>query len=259
MAVGHAGLRRNREPKNGSTSSAIRATARPGQHSPRNPTPFREVLAKASPRPGRSAAAQDGTRSRQAARASWPWPVFATNRREHFPGLKFASLLVGMMIGGGAACSSRQLTRIDSINTVAVAGVMFYLPSLVLWFMRNRQGQHLLWLADVPRPAGRVRRSRVGPGPGDAQGERGDEEKLAARWPRNSGCATSNCRWAARAPKSARVWLAHGCRRPAQLAAILDPGRQVRLEHCPGLARAERLDADPAAANWPKKRRPKRP
>ena len=55
-----------------------------------------------------------------------------------FLGLKFAMLLVGVVLGGGAVMLSSGVNQKSLINTVAVAGiVLFYLPGLVLWFPRQ--------------------------------------------------------------------------------------------------------------------------
>ncbi len=81
--------------------------------------------------------------------------------------------------------------------TVGIAGVMFYLPDVVVWFRKKAARQHLLRTARRARPDGRLRRGRPGARPGDAQGRRRNEEDLSPSSPKSSRCATSNCKWGA--------------------------------------------------------------
>ena len=75
---------------------------------------------------------------------------------------------------------------------------MFYLPDVVVWFLgKQPQGSDLPRPARRARPDGRLRRSRPGPRPGDAQGERGNEEVVPRDLPTSSASATCSCRWAA--------------------------------------------------------------
>ncbi len=52
-----------------------------------------------------------------------------------FLGLKIAALLVGVVLGGGTVMLISGVNQKSLINTVAVAGIMFYIPSLVLWYL----------------------------------------------------------------------------------------------------------------------------
>jgi tight adherence protein C len=62
-----------------------------------------------------------------------------------FLGLKFAALLIGIVIGGGAAMFGTQTTDRALMNAVGVAGVMFYIPSLVLWFITKQRKDSIFY------------------------------------------------------------------------------------------------------------------
>jgi tight adherence protein C len=58
-----------------------------------------------------------------------------------FLGLKFAGLLAGLFIGGGAILGLAGISRNTLLSSVAVAGLFFYLPDLVVWFVGRRRKQ----------------------------------------------------------------------------------------------------------------------
>ncbi len=65
-------------------------------------------------------------------------------------GLKFAALMAGVVLGGGTVMLASGINQKSLINTVAVAGVMFYLPGLVLWFLgKKRKDGIFLGLPDA--------------------------------------------------------------------------------------------------------------
>ncbi len=65
-------------------------------------------------------------------------------------GLKFAALMVGVMVGGGAVMLTSGVNQKSLMNTVAVAGVMFYLPGMVLWYLgKKRKDSVFLGLPDA--------------------------------------------------------------------------------------------------------------
>ncbi len=65
-------------------------------------------------------------------------------------GLKFAALMIGVMIGGGAVVLTSGVNQKSLMNTVAVAGVMFYLPGMVLWYLgKKRKDSIFLGLPDA--------------------------------------------------------------------------------------------------------------
>jgi tight adherence protein C len=65
-------------------------------------------------------------------------------RSEAAPGMflsiKFIGLMVGFVIAGGAMIFT-GMNQASLIRTIAVAGVMFYMPDLTLWFLARRRKQ----------------------------------------------------------------------------------------------------------------------
>lgn len=67
-----------------------------------------------------------------------------------FLGSKLLCLIFGFLAGGGAAYWNKGLTQEAMIMTVAIAGVMFFLPDVSLWFMkRSRQDNIFYGLPDA--------------------------------------------------------------------------------------------------------------
>jgi tight adherence protein C len=67
-----------------------------------------------------------------------------------FLGLKFAGLLLGLFAFGGTAVFSHGFTQKALVNTVLGAGGLFYLPEIVVSFIKkNRQQQIFLGLPDA--------------------------------------------------------------------------------------------------------------
>ncbi len=67
-----------------------------------------------------------------------------------FLGLKFMLLVVGFLIGGGALLITRGWSMESGMYTVGVAGIAFYLPDAVLWFLKkNRQDNIFFGLPDA--------------------------------------------------------------------------------------------------------------
>jgi tight adherence protein C len=58
-----------------------------------------------------------------------------------FLGIKFAGLLLGLMLGGGLLLGSGTYTQRNILSSVALAGGMFYLPSLVVSLLVRRRKQ----------------------------------------------------------------------------------------------------------------------
>ena len=67
-----------------------------------------------------------------------------------FLGLKFAGLLVGLFFGGGGMLISQGMTQKSMVNTVMIAGLMFYLPDIVNWFIaKSRRDSIFFTLPDA--------------------------------------------------------------------------------------------------------------
>jgi tight adherence protein C len=67
-----------------------------------------------------------------------------------FLGLKFAGLVLGLFLGGGLITSLRGVDQKSLIWSVGLAGLLFYLPDLVVGFMgRNRKQAIFLALPDA--------------------------------------------------------------------------------------------------------------
>ena len=67
-----------------------------------------------------------------------------------FLGIKFAALVAGLFMSGGWMLLTSGFTQDTLVYTVGVSGVMFYLPELVLgWIKRKRKMQIFLGLPDA--------------------------------------------------------------------------------------------------------------
>jgi len=67
-----------------------------------------------------------------------------------FLGLKLIGLVVGFVLGGGALVFSKGLTTESGMYTVACAGIAFYVPDAVLWFLKkSRQDNIFFGLPDA--------------------------------------------------------------------------------------------------------------
>lgn len=67
-----------------------------------------------------------------------------------FLGAKFLCLIIGFLAGGGGAYFTKGLTQEAMIITIAAAGVMFFLPDLVIYFIKkSRQDQIFYGLPDA--------------------------------------------------------------------------------------------------------------
>lgn len=67
-----------------------------------------------------------------------------------FLGLKFILLVVGFVTAGGTLALTRGFDQRTGMATIAVAGVMFYLPDLVVWFCKkSRQDNIFFGLPDA--------------------------------------------------------------------------------------------------------------
>jgi tight adherence protein C len=67
-----------------------------------------------------------------------------------FLGLKFIGLLAGLVFGGGLLVSLTGINNRAMMGSVAIGGIGFYLPSLVVWFIsKSRQEAIFLGLPDA--------------------------------------------------------------------------------------------------------------
>ena len=67
-----------------------------------------------------------------------------------FLSAKFACLIFGFFAGGGGAYWTKGLTQEAMIITIAVAGVMFFMPDILMWFMKkSRQDSIFYGLPDA--------------------------------------------------------------------------------------------------------------
>jgi len=67
-----------------------------------------------------------------------------------FLGLKFMGLLMGLFTGGVTIAALSQFNQSSLIKGVAFAGVLFYMPDIVLWFIaRKRKENIFLGLPDA--------------------------------------------------------------------------------------------------------------
>ena len=162
-----------------------------------------------------------------------------------FLGLKFAALLVGIAIGGGAALVGTQTTDRALINAVGVAGVMFYVPSMVLWFITKQRKDSIFYgLPDALDLL--VVCVEAGLGLDQAMRKVSEEMKKTCRTVTEEFglCNFQLQMGRPRAEVLHELGVADGRRRSAQPGGDFDSGRQVRLEHRPGAAGAKRCDAD---------------
>ncbi len=67
-----------------------------------------------------------------------------------FLAMKFAGLMAGLFLGGSALLALKGATQNSMLSTIAVAGLLFYLPDIVVWFMgRKRKEAIFLGLPDA--------------------------------------------------------------------------------------------------------------
>lgn len=67
-----------------------------------------------------------------------------------FLGIKFMSLVLGLMLGGGGVLTVYGLGQKPLIGAIAITGILFYLPEVGLWFLvRRRQEAIFLGLPDA--------------------------------------------------------------------------------------------------------------
>ena len=62
-----------------------------------------------------------------------------------FLGLKLIGLFVGFVVGGGALVFSKGLTMESGMYAVGCAGVVFYLPDAVLWFLKKKRQDNIFF------------------------------------------------------------------------------------------------------------------
>ncbi len=60
-----------------------------------------------------------------------------------FLGLKFFGLIIGLFLGGGTALLVNGMTQKTLMQTVSAAGLLFYLPDLVVGFMSRARKQNI--------------------------------------------------------------------------------------------------------------------
>jgi tight adherence protein C len=56
-----------------------------------------------------------------------------------FLGLKFVMLMIGVVIGGGTTIGLMGLSKTSIFRVVMIAGVMFYLPSIIVWWIAKKR------------------------------------------------------------------------------------------------------------------------
>lgn len=56
-----------------------------------------------------------------------------------FLGLKIVSLMVGVFLGGGLVLLTNGFTQKALIRSLAISGLMFYIPDIVLWFLAKKR------------------------------------------------------------------------------------------------------------------------
>ena len=72
------------------------------------------------------------------------------NAVNSFLSAKIACLILGFLAGGGGAYWTKGLTQEAMIITVASAGIMFFMPDILVWFMKKqRQDQIFYGLPDA--------------------------------------------------------------------------------------------------------------
>ena len=124
-----------------------------------------------------------------------------------FLGLKFAGLVAGLFLGGGIITSLRGINQNSLVWSVGLAGLLFYLPDLVVGFLGSSRKQAIfLALPDALDLMVVCVEAGLGPRSGDAQSGRRNEEARTASWPRSSRCRISSCRWAGPRRSAPRTW-----------------------------------------------------
>jgi tight adherence protein C len=67
-----------------------------------------------------------------------------------FLSLKFAGLMGGLFFGGSTLLAVKGMTQNAMLSTIVIAGLLFYLPDVVVWFMgRKRREAIFLGLPDA--------------------------------------------------------------------------------------------------------------
>jgi tight adherence protein C len=67
-----------------------------------------------------------------------------------FLGLKFAGLVSGLFLGGGSVMAFLGMNQKAMIYTIGIAGLLFYLPNIIVWLMgRSRRQAIFLALPDA--------------------------------------------------------------------------------------------------------------
>ena len=163
-----------------------------------------------------------------------------------FLGLKLIGLVVGFIIGGGLLLWRKGWTMETGMYTVGSAGLAFYLPDVVLWFLKKtRQDNIFFGLPDALD----LMVVCVEAGLGLDQAMRKVSEEMKKTYvviAEEFGLCNLQLQMG-----RSRNEVLHdlGARTGVDdlkaLAGHPDPGRQIRLERGPGAARAERFDADP--------------
>jgi tight adherence protein C len=62
-----------------------------------------------------------------------------------FLGLKFIAMVLGFLMGGGALLVSKGWTMETGMYTVGAAGIAFYLPDAVLWFLKKQRQDNIFF------------------------------------------------------------------------------------------------------------------
>ena len=75
-----------------------------------------------------------------------------------FLGLKFAGLLLGLFLGGGTIVGLSGVNNKTLAAAVGLGGLFFYLPSIVVWFIRQLRhnldvSDHISFVHNKHRPA----------------------------------------------------------------------------------------------------------
>ncbi|EAQ76928.1 probable secretion system protein TadC [Blastopirellula marina DSM 3645] len=60
-----------------------------------------------------------------------------------FLGLKFASLLIGLIVGGGLVVLLGNYNQSDLFKGIAIAGISFYIPSIGLWYLGKKRKEQI--------------------------------------------------------------------------------------------------------------------
>ena len=125
--------------KNPRSGAATKTRARP-----RNRPAMTKMLAAASPRsPGRLQPKSEAEASKLKSKLYYgrlPRRIAVSI----FLGLKCVCLVAGLVVGGGAVLFTSGVNQ-KSLITVAIAGVLFYLPGIVLWFLAISARKASFW------------------------------------------------------------------------------------------------------------------